>query len=378
MSATAASHARVVAPQGSSGRAAPADGVAWSTHLVTALLSGWLVIGLFVDGWAHHELPELETFFTPWHALLYSGLAATAGWIALTAVRHRGRARGRRAIPPGYGLGVLGAATFGVAGLSDLAWHTVFGIERNLAALLSPPHLALALSAGLMLTTPARALWRTELSGHDQRVSFTRALPVLLSVALTAAIASFFLAYLSTFQSDVAARPPASGASGEGLQVMSEVVGLASVLVTNALLVGAVLLLARRWTLPFGAATFVVVTVALLNSLEHSFESGELLLSALAGGLVTDLALRSQSLVVRRHRLAIVGLLLPAALWSAYFAASALSGDLAWPAELWSGAILLACLSGLALSALATPSATTEVAVEPESFLPTGSRISSP
>ncbi|MGI8594024.1 MAG: hypothetical protein ACR2ML_06600 [Solirubrobacteraceae bacterium] len=324
MSATAANHVRLVTQRGPGGQAAPVDGVGWSTHLVTALLSGWFVIGLFVDGWAHHELPELETFFTPWHALLYSGLASTAGWIAFTAVRHR--ARGRRAVPPGYGLGVVGASTFGVAGLSDLAWHTAFGIERDLAALLSPPHLALALSAGLMLTTPARALWRTEPASSDQRVSFVRALPILLSVALTVATASFFLAYLSTFQSDVAARPPASGASGEGLHATSEVVGLASVLVTNALLVGALLLLARRWTLPFGAASFVVVTVAVLNSLEHSFESGELLLSALAGGLVTDLALRSRSLIARRHRLCIVGLLFPAALWSAYFAISAVAG----------------------------------------------------
>jgi hypothetical protein len=377
MSATTGNHVRVVARR-DPGHAPPTDGVAWSTQLVTALLSGWFVIGLFVDGWAHHELPELETFFTPWHALLYSGLASTAGWVVFTAVRHRGRGRGRRAIPPGYGLGVLGATTFGLAGLSDLAWHTAFGIERDLAALLSPPHLALALSAGLMLTTPARALWRTEPAGPDRRVSFIRALPVLLSVALTAATASFFLAYLSTFQSGVTARPPASGASVEGLHATSEVVGLASVLVTNALLVGALLLLARRWTLPFGAVSFVVFTVALLNSLEHSFESGELLLAALAGGLVTDLALRSRSLIARRHRLAIVGLLLPAALWSAYFGVSALWGELAWPAELWTGAVVLACLSGLALSALATPAATPEVAAEPKPFIPTGSRITAP
>ena len=378
MSATAGNHAGAVARRGPGGQAAPTEGVPWSTQLVTALLSGWFVIGLFVDGWAHHELPELETFFTPWHALLYSGLAATAGWIVLTAVRHRGRGRGRRAVPTGYGLGVVGASTFGVAGLSDLAWHTAFGIERDLAALLSPPHLALALSAGLMIATPARALWRTELASPDQQVSFVRALPVLLSIALTAATASFFLAYLSTFQSGVAARPPASGASVEGLHATSEVVGLASVLVTNALLVGALLLLARRWTLPFGAVSFVVFTVALLNSLEHSFESGELLLAALAGGLVTDLALRSRSLIARRHRLAIVGLLLPAALWSAYFGVSALWGELAWPAELWTGAVLLACLSGLALSALATPAATPEVAAEPKPFIPTGSRITAP
>ena len=27
---------------------------------------------LFVDGWAHNNLDQIETFFTPWHALFYS------------------------------------------------------------------------------------------------------------------------------------------------------------------------------------------------------------------------------------------------------------------------------------------------------------------
>src|SRR5262245_66096291 len=36
-----------------------------------AVASGWLVGGFWLDGWAHHAFPQLETFFTPWHAALY-------------------------------------------------------------------------------------------------------------------------------------------------------------------------------------------------------------------------------------------------------------------------------------------------------------------
>ncbi len=45
----------------------------------------WLIIGVFVDGWAHMNLAQLETFFTPWHALFYSGFARArpTGWPAL-------------------------------------------------------------------------------------------------------------------------------------------------------------------------------------------------------------------------------------------------------------------------------------------------------
>src|ERR1700738_519156 len=39
-------------------------------------LSIWWLGGLFIDGWAHSNIPQLETFFTPWHAVFYSGYLA--------------------------------------------------------------------------------------------------------------------------------------------------------------------------------------------------------------------------------------------------------------------------------------------------------------
>lgn len=48
---------------------------------------------------------------------------------------------GRAAIPAGYSLGLLGVIIFALGGLGDMWWHTVFGIERDVATLLSPTHL---------------------------------------------------------------------------------------------------------------------------------------------------------------------------------------------------------------------------------------------
>gem|GEM_PF-3537078 len=42
-------------------------------HLITVLLAAWMTAGIFIDGWAHINLTPLETFFTPWHAVFYSG-----------------------------------------------------------------------------------------------------------------------------------------------------------------------------------------------------------------------------------------------------------------------------------------------------------------
>lgn len=50
----------------------------YRTNLVTVLLGLWFTVGLFFDAWAHNNEAHLETFFTPWHAVYYSGFAATA------------------------------------------------------------------------------------------------------------------------------------------------------------------------------------------------------------------------------------------------------------------------------------------------------------
>jgi len=68
--------------------------------LLTVAFTGWLILGLFVDGWAHNN-DKPETFFTPWHGLIYSGFIATALWMWSRYQRH-GRA------PVGYGLGMVG------------------------------------------------------------------------------------------------------------------------------------------------------------------------------------------------------------------------------------------------------------------------------
>jgi hypothetical protein len=49
-------------------------------HLITMLMGTWLIVGVFIDGFAHNH-GEVESFFTPWHAILYSGYVACAVWI---------------------------------------------------------------------------------------------------------------------------------------------------------------------------------------------------------------------------------------------------------------------------------------------------------
>lgn len=168
----------------------PAGGRAFDWIIV--LLSGWLIGGLHLDGWAHNHHPDLETFFTPWHGVLYSGFFALFLTLLFTFARNRGRGYPRgRALPFGYNLSLLGGFIFLVGGVLDLTWHTLFGIEANTEALLSPTHLILATGVVLMIGGPLRAAWQRPLADGGG-TTFVALLPVLLSATFLLALFAFF------------------------------------------------------------------------------------------------------------------------------------------------------------------------------------------
>jgi hypothetical protein len=151
-----------------------------------AFFATWFVVGLYLDGWAHiYELPE--TFFTPWHAMIYSGVLGAALVLAGTAfVAWRHGAPWRQALPAGYRLSLLGAGLFLLTGVVDFAWHSVFGIEADLEALYSPPHLLLAAAGALIASGPLRAAW------YQRQTSQATRWRAVLSLTLLLAIFSFF------------------------------------------------------------------------------------------------------------------------------------------------------------------------------------------
>jgi Tol biopolymer transport system component len=127
----------------------------WLMGVLAALLIG----GLDLDIWAHSHGRVDQSFFTPWHAVLYGAMALNGIVLGIVMARNvlRNRLPWRRALPAGYGLSLIGVIAFAIGGGLDLAWHTLFGIEEDIQALLSPTHLILATSAALILTGPLRS-----------------------------------------------------------------------------------------------------------------------------------------------------------------------------------------------------------------------------
>jgi hypothetical protein len=185
-----------------------------------AALSAWWLGGLFLDGWAHTHIPALETFFTPWHAVLYSGFAACA--LALLVRQARNMRRGypwNKALPAGYGLSLVGAAIFLVAGALDLFWHTLFGIERGVEALLSPTHLLLATGGVLLVSGPLRAAWRRIPTGA--RLTWRAGAPALLALLYCYAALEFFTQYAHPFVTNWAAIPVSAAPTQSDLYLMN-------------------------------------------------------------------------------------------------------------------------------------------------------------
>lgn len=333
----------------------------WGRDLVTALIGVWLVGAVFSDGWAHFNVPELESFFTPWHLAMYTGFAVMAAWVGWLG--WRGRRPGRPSLdwlPYGYRGAVLGLVIFGVGGVADLAWHEIFGIEVAVDALVSPSHLLLGAGGLLMLTSGIRAQGVLSAGSGETRGRWTA--PALLSLVLTVALVAFFLLYTSAFALPGPVQefiPTPEGTPGHEEAELPVMASLASYLVTTALLaVGFLLMLRGRGGVPLGGVTLLVGTVAWLSVLVMDFPPTATAgaLGATVGAVAVDaalVALRGRRLE-RRPWPSVLAAGMAVAVWTGQLAGFAVADAVRWPASLWTGVVVLSAFAAAALGLLAT------------------------
>jgi hypothetical protein len=281
--------------------------------------STWILVGLFLDGWFHIHRPDGESFFTPWHGVLYSGVGAAVA----VHLWEQHRAGGVR---PGYGLSAAGGLVVGAAGLVDMVWHTVLGVEADLEALLSPPHLLLITAGTLVFAGPLRAALLARRAG----------LPAALSAAFVVTGLAFFTQYANPFTHLYPVAAAAAQTSGE-LAELREVAGVAGVVAFAALVGGAVAVLRSLPVLPSGAvAIAVVVPVLFLTTLRGTTF---FLPAVLAAGLVADA-------LSRRLGPALLAAASCALLMTAWAVSLLVARDVAWSVELVTGGVGSAAATG--------------------------------
>lgn len=323
-----------------------------------SLLAGlWLLAGTYVDGWAHNNLAHLETFFTPWHAILYSGFAVNAGWIGFLIWRRRGRGtRWTDAIPVGYGAAALGVVLFLASGVADFGWHSVFGIEQDIKALFSPSHLGLATGGFLILGAPFAAAWNAP-AGR----SFVRLLPALVSATLSGMVAIFILQEFAVFARHglVQTYGPAIGSTRPVIAATSTsmIVALGSFFVSTAALFVPILLLAFRWRLPATVPAVLTFVPSVVLQAMVAFRDAWLVLVAAAGAALVGIVwLMLRPAPERPVRVLIASALSPMVFWGPYFVGVAfVDGRLSFSPEIWAGILVWTGIELLAIAWLALP-----------------------
>jgi hypothetical protein len=356
--------------------------------LITAALTVWPIVAMFFDGRNHNNKTGQESFWSVPHLFLYTGMTAVGVWVGLLVTRYQLAAGvdprrllpDLKAIPVGYGVAILGLITLGIGGPTDFIWHSAYGFEVGVDAIYSPPHLCLFFGGLLVSSTGIRSMWAKQ----DIAPDFKGFAPALLSTTLFTGVAGFITMYLSAFMTNVT---PTSdfvhdyqqhfkdnftdqtvslngGLTKYGDDAWSYYYyaashGVASEIVTTLVLLGPILLLLRRWRVPFGAVTLIFTGFGLLVNIMTEYRDIVLIVPLILTGIAIDV-LQNRARAGERLTLGgirAVGPTAAAVLWISYYAVLALHAGIGWRPTMWVGAIMVGIMTGFGVAFLVAPPA---------------------
>lgn len=307
----------------------------------------WLVTGLQLDSYAHATIPDLETFWTPWHGVLYSGIAA-CGFVLLWLLRPRLPAviTYRNLLthtPPALRLPVVGMGMLLVGGGIDTLWHNLFGIEKGLEIFTSPSHYLIIGGMVLVAAGPALMLAAAPvrtLRGND-------AVLVTVSALLAVIPLHIYTQHASSLSH------PRLGTGDNPMRTFSlDGQMLHGYFGSTVLLLLPILLIGRRWPLPVGMPTILVALPALLLSVMFS-DPGEgwLPITVALAAAVVELLARASLRWTRTLRSdtqwLLLGFISPVVLWGSVFGVGRVIVGVGWGLHTMSGVLTFAALSGL-------------------------------
>jgi hypothetical protein len=330
--------------------------------LLLSLVLIWQA-GAHVDAWYHlHYGFAIESFVTWPHALLYGGWLGTGAVLAaLCGVR---AGLGER-LPWSLRLGLLGVGLFALGGLFDLVWHTLFGFEVSLEALITPAHTWLLVAFmiacfGLFLGA-AEQRARAGTVGYRPRLVD---LPVVLSLAMLFRATLWSAIYSAPLAADYAAGGALgrrlAGFSGIAWETMAtQVAGTTGMLLYSVVLALVLVASLRSLRLPAGAIAVIMLWEGVMVAVVADMW---LYLPAVAGGALAGEALWAW---VWRGGLGgpdgeagywVLGFVVPTVVFCLYFALMGIAGGgITWTTHLWAGMPFLAGLYGLIVSLFVVP-----------------------
>jgi hypothetical protein len=232
-----------------------------------------------------------------------------------------------------------------LGGPFDLAWHSVFGFEADVEALMSPAHSVLAIGFALIASGPLRAALRRP----PRR--WLAELPMVLAMAFVVSTLTFFTQ---------TAHPLANLWGAGNLRASYDVIelGLVSLVLSAAVLTAPVLLLLGLGRLPAGAVTIVIGVSSIATGVlfDHGDYPLAQVVALVAAAVAADLLrawLRPRA--DRPGTLRAFAAMLPAALLGAYFLSLRLTVGVTWSAHLALGTVVFGAVVGWLFSYFVAP-----------------------
>jgi hypothetical protein len=318
--------------------------------------SVWIASGFFLDAWAHGHVP-VETFFTPYHGVFYSGMLATI--VVLSIFIARNRLRGYRwidTVPRPYRLALLGIPIFIVAGIGDMLWHFALGIEEGVDALLSPTHQALGLGIFFLASGPIRSV-----IADRAPATFVRQLPLALGLATWLILVHFGTAYaFDPAAGRTNAPPPIAPFTRSYLTALSigyykVSLGVLVVIFQSSVMAGLALWAATRARLQFGMLTLLYLIGNIPAAAAFTNQTPLLAVTiaqSLCAGLVGDAFVARYDPQPRRNSYLWFAVIVPMTYIGVYLISTAIADGLWWDWNVALGAWLWSGVCGFALGLL--------------------------
>ncbi|HEY1654196.1 MAG TPA: hypothetical protein VGF86_03675 [Candidatus Tumulicola sp.] len=320
----------------------------------------WISSGFFWDAWAHGHVP-VESFFTPYHAVFYSGMLVMLLAIGGSALRNRRRGYAwRDSVPETYRLALIGVPIFLGAGAGDLLWHRLLGLEEGVDALLSPTHQFIGLGIFFLASGPIRSA----IADPQRRFGLAYQLPLVFGLGTWLTLAHFGTAYaLDPAGARVSSPPPIVPFTPDYLTALSIgyykiSLGMLVVILQSTLMAGFALWWIARIR-PFPGALTIFYLIGNVSA-AAAFTNDSALLAitiaqSLTTGIVADvLVARFDPQPDRTKAFRWLAAVVPMTFLGVYLVGCVATGGLWWDWNISLGAWIWSGVCGFALSLLVT------------------------
>jgi hypothetical protein len=278
--------------------------------LVIGTLGAFLQIGGASWDVTSHLMLEPESFFTPSHTVLYSGigLLGIASGIGGFMFFSKNKEVAGKSFTLAFKLLIVGSVVSLLAGPADFLWHEEFGVD----GLLSPPHLALI--TGMLINSIAVVVGLV-------RIRYTHLNDPKKTITRLALVFAFAALWFTTMWCVYMFSLPFS--NGENFQFNpNPYIGILIATISLPLLSSVVFLTAQMAIGRLGGAATVAGLVVFLNTLSNVVPTGQPMISflpwylamAILPAVIAELALeflpRNTKISVRKSQLisgAIIG-----------------------------------------------------------------------